>query len=59
MAANDKYTVRLRGTWVDITKATARHHAHNLASKLGPAFMVWNKRTRRESSQTKTGVDRG
>ena len=50
MAANDKYTVRLRGDRRDITFSTRRRDAHNLSNRLGSEYMVWNKRTRREST---------
>lgn len=50
MAAADKYTVRLRGERRDLTWSTRRQDAHNLARMLGPEYMVWNKRTRREST---------
>jgi hypothetical protein len=49
VAADDKYTVRLRGDWWDITRSTRRRDAHNLSDRLGSEYMVWNKRTRRES----------
>lgn len=50
MAADDKYTIRLRGEWADITKPARRRDAHNLAKRLGDTYIVWNKRTRREST---------
>jgi hypothetical protein len=47
LTESTKYNVRFEGR--AITQGATRKNAHNLRAKLGQGYVVWNRRTRRES----------